>query len=107
MILGVLLARKGDKWEVVADPNTPFTEQRRGFREVCKALANTHDEVQLLSSASGRVKRRKLKKSLVASPEGSVVVDQDEDETSESNQPPVTPEAPVAPEKTENSSDLV
>jgi hypothetical protein len=107
MILGVLIARKGDKWEVIADPNVPFTEQRRGFREVCKHLAESHDEVQLLSSSSGRVKRRKLKKGLVASPEGSVIVDQDEDESSENESPvtPVadapktgkTPQAPVTP----------
>lgn len=93
MILGVLIARKGDKWEVIADPNTPFSEQRRGFREVCKHLAESHDEVQLLSSASGRVKRRKLKKGLIASPEASVIVDKDEDESSDND----TPEVPTTP----------
>lgn len=82
MTLGVTIARKGDKWEVINDPNAPFSEQRREFRKVCKRLAETHDEVQLLSSSGGRVKRRKLRSGIVASPEVPDV-DNDEDEPSE------------------------
>lgn len=62
MTLGVTIGRIGSNWEVLVGPDVGFADQRRGFHELCDAKRGTHDEVQLLSSSSGRVKRRKLKK---------------------------------------------
>lgn len=101
MTLGVTIARKGEKWEVVSDPNTNFSEQRRQFGEVCKvAASNGYDEVQLLSSSLGRVRRKKIRKreSRVASPEVlSAPVDA-----------PKTTNAPVVlTPKAEDDSDII
>lgn len=93
MNLGVTIARKGDKWEVITDPNTSFAEQRREFGDVCEVLEKTHDEVLLLSKALGCVRRKKLKaKSGVASLEVLSVLPANDDLDEENQAPAAKPE---------------
>lgn len=93
MNLGITIAKdKKGKWEVIDGPNTPFGEQRRNFHKVCEMAVGDYDEVQLISTSGGRVKRKKLKSVVVAPVEGtgSSVAD---DKSVATNQPEGTPPA--------------
>lgn len=46
-------------FEVLTDPNTPHTTQRRAFRALRRAHHGTYDEIQLWTSSNGRVKKQK------------------------------------------------
>jgi hypothetical protein len=60
MIRGITIARKGEDFEVLITPETPFVEQRRNFRKLRTHLEG-YDEVELWSSGRGRVKRYRFK----------------------------------------------
>lgn len=100
MTIGVTIAQKDGKWEVVTDPNVPFSEQRRAFRVLCGKLTETHDEVQLLSSSQGRVKRKKLRKLVAGSTQIAV---EDNSEGSDEKTPVVLPPV-VTPKKNTNTN---
>lgn len=58
MTQGVILALGADqKWTVLSLPDTQFSKQRALFRKLKKDLPGGAVELQLWSSATGRVKR--------------------------------------------------
>lgn len=75
MNLGITIVRKGNEWAVVTLPEVPFSKQRRAFKTIYKDFLEEYDEIQVWSSSSGRVLRRK-RKLTVAAPATTGATDQ-------------------------------
>lgn len=61
MTRGITLARKGKDFTVITGCEVSLSEQRRNFRQLRVELAGKFDEIELWSSAQGRVKRYSFK----------------------------------------------
>ena len=61
MNLAVTIARKDGEWEVLVDPNTKASVQRRNFGDLCKELVGEYDEARVITSSTGETRRRKIR----------------------------------------------
>lgn len=105
MNLGVTIARSrtDGKWVVVVDPNTPVSVQRRQFRSLASGTAELYDEVRVITTAQGQIKKRKLR--MVDLKSAGVIntppTPQDEDDQ-EDNEPEAEPTSPAPVEPSNN-----